>query len=643
MKYIAPYGAQPEPVALINEYFKGNEHIFASVLTFENIEWEAKMLNLAEMSIPENLVFDLHLDMILNQGTKAVTNYYKDLISGKNEILEQAKIKLKVPNSTKINEAAEIFRLRVKDRLTTLLTEEAVASSLTNPFGGLAASLMGGVKPATAPATPATPTTPAAPAGQIAGTPEEFDAALAGGADTQHSDGGVFGFLKNLYYGLTEDGSAIGILHLVLDILGLLPGAYGAIADIINAIIYFIRAATAPEGKSGSFWLLGSISLIAALLFGAGDMLKLLKPGAKAAGPVIEAIIKGGGKGGGEILAKLPAKESGPAIKLLRFISKNIVDVLGKATDMLGKFFEVFIAKVVGWIPFIGKPLKGFFETMGKAFSKQGEKLGKFSKEFGEAEKVAINLAAKDADVAVEAMLKDSKIAMEIDPVTNTAKIIGSDGKLLAKEFPAEHLVKAFDKKAPGLFAVGEEKAIAKYYSSVASSNTKMLEEVGAYFLKQSWGATKGIGKLSLFIGKQVLKLITGDAQLSGYKEEEIMYHGNSAMQNWVAQEIHKQKEETGATYLPAANFDSSEKETFDRITDYQNNYAKLFGQPSIIPVIYKKYGDTDDQFKDFWSSVSKGTVNTPELENIATYSEKEKGVKESLSHLRYIIPYSRF
>ena len=92
MKYIAPYGAQPEPVALINEYFKGNEHIFASVLTFENIEWEAKMLNLAEMSIPENLVFDLHLDMILNQGTKAVTNYYKELISGKNEILEQAKI-----------------------------------------------------------------------------------------------------------------------------------------------------------------------------------------------------------------------------------------------------------------------------------------------------------------------------------------------------------------------------------------------------------------------------------------------------------------------------------------------------------------------------------------------------------------------
>lgn len=635
MKYIAPYGAQPEPVALINEYFKGNEHIFASVLTFENIEWEAKMLNLAEMSIPENLVFDLHLDMILNQGTKAVTNYYKELISGKNEILEQAKIKLKVPNSTKINEAAEIFRLRVKDRLTTLLTEQAAAAlSLTNPFGGLAASLMGGVPPVTAPATPATPTTSAARAGQIAGTPEEFDAALAGGAATQNSEGGVFGFLKNLYYGITEDGSSIGILHLVLDILGLLPGAYGAIADIINAIIYFIR------GK----WLLGCISLIAALVFGAGDMIKLLKPGAKAAEPVIAAIIKGGGKGGGEILAKLPAKESGPAIKLLRFIAKNVVEALGKATDMLGKFFEVFIAKVVGWIPFIGKPLKGFFETIGKAFSKQGENLGKFSKEFGEAEKVAINLAAKDADVAVEAMLKDSKIAMEIDPVTNTAKIIGSDGKLLTKEFPAEHLVKAFDKKAPGLFAVGEEKAIAKYYSSVASSNTKMLEEVGAYFLKKGWGATKGIGKLSLFIGKQVLKLITGiDPQKAGYKEEEIMYQGNSAMQTFFAQEIHKQKEETGAVYLPAANFDSSEKETFDRITNYQNNYAKLFGQPSIIPVIYKKYGDTDDQFEDFWNSVRKGTVDTPELENIATYSEKEKGVKESLSHLRYIIPYSRF
>ena len=344
------------------------------------------------------------------------------------------------------------------------------------------------------------------------------------------------------------------------------------------------------------------------------------------------------------MLAKLPAKESGPAIKLLRFIAKNVTEALGKATGMLGKFFEAFVGKVVGWIPFIGKPLKGFFETMGKAFSKYGEKLGNFSKEFGEAEKVALDLAAKDADVAVEAMLKDSKIAMEIDPVTKTAKIIGSDGKLLTKEFPAEQLVKVFDKKATGLFAVGEEKAIAKYYSSVASSNTKMLEEVGKYFLKKGWRVTKSAGQLSLFVGKQIIKLITGvDPQKAGYKEEEIKYWGNSAMQTWIAQDIHKQKEEAGATYLPAANFDSSEKETFDRITNYQNNYAKLFGQPSIIPVIYKKYGDTDDQFEDFWNSVRKGTVDTPELANATTHSEKEKGVKESLSHLRYIIPYSRF
>ena len=282
MKYVSAYGSQPESTKLITEYFKGSEHIFAPVITFENIEWEAKMLNLAEMSIPENLAFDLHLDMILNQGAKAVTNYYKELISGKNEILEQAKIKLKVPNSTKINEAAEIFRLRVKDRLTTLLTEQAAAAIPTTQFGDqLKAALIGGAKPATA------STTPPAPAGQIAGTPEEFDAALAGGAATQHSEGGVLGFLNSLYDGITEGGSPIGILHLLLDIIGafgdfIIPGV-GAIADIINAIIYFIR------GK----WLLGCISLIGALVFGAGDMIKLLKPGANAAEPVIMAMVKG--------------------------------------------------------------------------------------------------------------------------------------------------------------------------------------------------------------------------------------------------------------------------------------------------------------------------------------------------------------
>ena len=51
MKYVSPYGNPPESAQLICEYFKGNEQIFAKVVTFENVEWECRMLNIAESAI----------------------------------------------------------------------------------------------------------------------------------------------------------------------------------------------------------------------------------------------------------------------------------------------------------------------------------------------------------------------------------------------------------------------------------------------------------------------------------------------------------------------------------------------------------------------------------------------------------------
>jgi hypothetical protein len=653
MKYVSPYGTTPESAQLICEYFKGNEQIFAKVVTFENVEWESRMLNIAESAISEKALIDLHFDMIVNDGARAITKYYKNLISGKNDVLERAKIKFTNLNSHRIDESADIFRQRAKKRMTNMLAEldlntinwatnpgGALQTQLTNATGQtvptsdlqnqLKAALTGGAKPTAT--------------GAIANTPEEFDKALAGGEYTGKTEGSTMGFLHELWSALTEGGSTIGIVHLVLDIVGVVGDIFGPaipiglVADVLNAIIYFVRATTAPEGESGKFWLLGSISLIAAFVFGAGDVLKLLKPAAKSAAPVMEAILKGGSKAGGDALAKVSAKEAGPVMKLLQFISKNISGVLGKASGLLGKFFDGFIAKLVGWIPFIGKPLKGFFESIGTSFAKYGDNLTGFAKEYSAAEKAAIEIGAKEIDTGVETMLKNSNQSLIIDDATKMAKIVDQDGKAITKEFQADWLKKDFDKKAAGLF--GNDKAIAKYYSNVASSNAVMAEGIGKYFIKKGWKSIKGTGKLAFFIGKQIIKLINNgkDWQDLGYKKEEVEYWGNSALHSWLQDEIHKKKEETGATYLPAIDLDSDQKEVFDNITNYQNNYAKLFGQPSIIPVIYNKYGNTEDEFNEFFDEVKKGTVKPEDSDE-----SKKESVKESISHLRYIIPYSKF
>ena len=100
-----------------------------------------------------------------------------------------------------------------------------------------------------------------------------------------------------------------------------------------------------------------------------------------------------------------------------------------------------------------------------------------------------------------------------------------------------------------------------------------------------------------------------------------------------------------GATYIPALDLDSSDKETFDRITNYQNNYAKLFGMPKIIPVVYDKYGndEVEEDFKEFWDQVGTGEIKHNE-DGTSTRVEKsnKKETNESAS-FKYIIPYTNF
>ena len=600
-----------ESLQLMNRYFEGREENIANVFSLDRLKWESRLLNNAEKSISSKLLFDLHFDMIVDEGAKAVSKYYQDLSGGVNLILERATKKL----NKKINEQASsvdpaaLFQKQFTAALTDYRAKNAQGQTQPQPT-------------------------------VANGSTSEIDAAIAG-IDPKSTGEGIVNFLKKLWNQLTENGEAIGILHLILDAIGvigdfIIPGL-GAIADIINAIIYFCR------GK----WMLGTISLLAGLIFGAGDALKLLKGSAGAAEKVMVKTAERGTKEGADELAKVSVKEQSGVIKLLRFIAQNISKVLGIATSLLARFFDGFLAKITGWLPLIGKPLKSFFESIGSFFGRYAEKMTNFANGFSKVEKGALEVAAKEADDTLQAFFAEGG-KMEVDATTGTVKCIDANGKIIGKEFPVELLTnpKILNKKYPNLFKAGEKEAIVKYNNAISRGNKEIGLSNSNWLVKKGLVAAGATGRLSFFIGKQVIKIITGEPwDKAGYKKEEVEYWGNSALQSWIQDELKKKREETGATYIPALDLDSSDKETFDRITNYQNNYAKLFGMPKIIPVVYDKYGndEVEEDFKEFWDQVGTGEIKHNE-DGTSTRVEKsnKKETNESAS-FKYIIPYTNF
>ena len=72
----------------------------------------------------------------------------------------------------------------------------------------------------------------------------------AGSISMPDTSGGILETLKNLLNTLTEGGTPIGILHLVLDFIGVVGDSFtligipvGMVADFINAMIYFLTIA----------------------------------------------------------------------------------------------------------------------------------------------------------------------------------------------------------------------------------------------------------------------------------------------------------------------------------------------------------------------------------------------------------------
>jgi hypothetical protein len=548
----------------INAEFPKYEKQLTEFVTFDNLVSEAFSLNAIEDVLPNKIFTEIHLGKILNESGSRVKEYYLGLAGGKNQILEEARA---LGLSTQqINEAIEDFRNFIKHKLF----EDAMA------LGAPVASAGG------------------------------FDAALTGGEKKAPASGSkwtILGTLKSIWNGLTEGGSVIGIIHLIIDIIGLVgdfifPGV-GVVADIINAIIYAIR------GK----WLLALISVIAAVIVGAGDGLKLFKPVVHTAEPIFVALTKRGGvEAASELAGKAASK--GPVMRFLGLLASMLGTALSKASTLLGKFIQG-IGKIFSWIPGLNKLTTPLFEGLGRVFTKFGDSMKLFADNFALMEKGAAKVAVSEIDDAIS-----SGAAMYISKDGKYVKF-AKEGKVV--QYPAEKVAQAYIIKNPSnkyLFKNGAD--WLKYHRVVAKPGIKAAfkDRFLAFFMTRfNKEAAENFSKrLPYFVGKQIYKLIFGSNFVEGqskWTKDEVEGHGNGAFNDFINQRIAAEKKKTGADFVPSLMLDSSDKEAFDHISDYQNHYAEMTGKPSIMHVVYDKADNSPDakQFKSFFDKVSSGEI----------------------------------
>jgi hypothetical protein len=563
--------SQIQQLDALNSVFEAAEPRLSKILTFDNFVNEAHALGVIESRIPESLRFDLHLDMILNKGKNTVTDYYRSMSAGTNYILEAARKIL--PDSPAITESIESF----KEYLGSMLNEESLALGM--PSGAMSSSV---------------------------------DTALSGGAMQARTGGGFWGTLKSLWNAITEGGSVIGIIHFIIDIIGLVgdfifPGV-GVVADIINAIIYAIRGE----------WLMCAISVIAAIVIGGGDALKLLKGAVKPSEKVLVALAKeGGSKQAADMLAKMPAKEKGGVVKLLTGIFGNLGGALGKATSLFGQFISSF-GKVTRWIPGLGGALKWIFDGLGKTLTKFGNSMSLCSANF----KLATTASKKAAAATVDATVKGGGDFVFDGP---WVKVFNKEGKQVGKyptkqfeKISGEALAEITAKKAGSkeaskiLYKNGDD--VAKVAKTLESPvvQASMRKRAYAFFdTTPFWKGSKRFGKdLTFFLGKQIYKIIHKtdwvDGKKNAWSKREVEGHGNGGMNDWIGDKIKEEGRQDKILML-----DSSDQEVVDRVTDYQNHFAKLNNERSIMQVVTKQYDKNGPgaEFADFFDQVAKGEV----------------------------------
>ena len=593
--------SQKHASELISEYFKGKEQIISEVLSFDSLKTECQQLNLMESFIPEGSL-DLHFDMILN---KSLTSYYKKMSEGRNLLLEG----ISKPRLRRMAKALEEFQSN--------LNEQDISSLVGGDLNKLGSELkklgsIGG--PSTSKPTANTSTTATSVAPQSSGEAEKEIVQALGKED---AGGGYAGFLKSLWNTLTEGGSMFGVLHLFLDFVGLFGdflSPIGLIADLLNAAIYLTRAAFNKE-KRVELLFLGIISIIAAVIPVAGDVLKGSKSAVKPLSKVTIAVMRGT-EVGTEALMMVPKSQRALVVKTLRFIAKYAVVAFAKASKLFAKLFDG-IGKMVGIVPFIGTPLKKIFSKIGIVLTKASDQVLKFVDNFKGVEKAIVKSEVKTAMKSIEQIvesggyLKYSKSGKKITAFSKNGDIL--------QKFPSKYITdpKIWNSRFPGMFRKTGPQDIVDFYNFQGKPLTKLYNLAKSFIIKQGVSKFGAAGRFGAFVTKQVIKLMMNAGQIAPpemSKAEEKAF-GNVALNNWINDLLKEQNERNGTIYSPDIMLDSRNAEVHKNITEYQNTIAKMTGQPSIQRAIVEKtpIEEVDDEFQDLWSKMAKGEVSFSE------------------------------
>ena len=447
-------------------------------------------------------------------------------------------------------------------------------------------------------------------AAAIAGNVEsEIDSVIsnAGSLPTAESEG-ILGLLKSLWNGLTEGGSPIGILQLVLDFVGLVGDAWlvvgiplGMVADFINAMIYFYR------GK----YILGVISLIAMIPFG-GDVAKGFKGVAGAFdNPFSKLFTKGAGKEIAEESATVLMKQEGKTFakskRFLDYIKKSAAKIAANISSAISFLLEQVVAKAVGWVPFIGKPLKKFLTKLADYGRIVADNLTTFAKTVDAPIAKAVTKEAKASfDLMETTLTKGGKVVKEGDKLI----VKEASGKVV-KEIPIDEVAKFSNitKKFPDgpmskVLKNGDD--VARFYEFISKTGGKARK-----FLQKNTDTIiiRGLvlSKFQSFIAKQIIKLLGSSAKAMSDYELEGMTDviTTDQLNSRMAEHAANVKKKTGATYV-VPYIDQQLKDDLDTdlkedelVYDLQKHLeynAQRMGLPSFPSYIYARAKEENER-----------------------------------------------
>lgn len=618
MKHLNDYSSYFNTFNTINSIFENNNLNLDSHLNLYSLKRESFLINEIENIVPNDLIFNMHFDMAIKESQYTLTDYYRTLYSDDSLLLNLLKNKISESELYHLNESINNVKKILKNKLFEQDQENSIDSS-------------------------------------------ELEDAIKIDS-VNKSDGSnfkLFKLLKGLFNVLTEDGSTIGIIHFILDILGIVGDLImvgtgiplGLIADILNSIIYLFREK----------YTLATISFISGVTFGAGDILKGFKPVAKYADEVFLSTSKGANIGDAayEVMKSIPSDKVNLFQRFLDYIFKMIGPVLEKISRILDVFINSFIAKVAGWLPILGKPLKSFFESIGKFFKEYADNMHKFSNDWIKAKPA---LMAKETEnfikAATDAMNTGGTIQKKGpniiitnktgNPLTFNADSILNSG-LIIRRYPNGPLSKF----------IKNSHYATQYFNTISEINSKLLPNL--------IGGSFKIGSKTLYIKprvftffvKQLLKIYKnfGFSSINDEKSNsnnnlennsenpEIKAHTYTAlaeaMRNKVKREMKKNPDLIYYVPTTMSMSDEDNKEMLDAIVAQQNFYAKKLGLPEILPASYFKAKEDGDEIPNEVDEFMKSMYTEKELNLMNSQFKLDSySVQESL---KFIIKYSDF